>query len=342
MKKNYKYSSLYQVLDCFDLDRTLSPSEIAEMIWKSRALVHRYIWHLVEIGKLKKIGTAPHVGYALVSENISESMIPQQNSVLGIIPYQIRTKLDHTFLKFSPLGERWDGATWFQKWCRERWLDTNEKAIQYSKIADYIDSIRDDCWLLDATHIFQESFEKKVFSHVYYADQYTWMDFWRGKVAELTFYAKLTQNKVLLDDAISSIFPKLECLILQEKIDAIAITPWSIERKNQLLWVLGKKLKTLSIPMIPLVKYYRDGIAIPQKSLKTRQERIQNARQTIHIDDTWDVIQYQKILLIDDFVGSWATLYETALKLQAIGIPEIIGFAFVWNTNLKYEIINEI
>lgn len=153
------------------------------------------------------------------------------------------------------------------------------------KIAKYIDSIRDDCSLIDATHIFEKDFEKKIFSHVYYADQYTWMDFGRGKLAEMTFYAKLTQNKKLLDESISAILPKLECLIFREKIDAIAITPWSIERKNQLLHILAKKLKPLGIPQIKLVKYYRDGITIPQKSLKSRTERVQNARETIHIDD---------------------------------------------------------
>jgi hypothetical protein len=160
----------------------------------------------------------------------------------------------------------------------------------------------DDCGLLDATEIFARDFEDSPFSHVYYADQYTWMDFGRGKLAELTFYAKLTQNKILLEESISSVFPKLQCLIAREKIDAIAITPWSIERKNQLLSILSKKLKTLGIPQISLVKYYKNNITIPQKSLKTKNERIQNARNTIFVEDASVVGEFQNILLIDDFV----------------------------------------
>ena len=50
----------------------------------------------------------------------------------------------------------------------------------------------------------------------------------------MTFYAKQSQNKQLIAESISEIFPKLECLIYTEKFDAIAITPWSIERKNQI------------------------------------------------------------------------------------------------------------
>jgi hypothetical protein len=37
----------------------------------------------------------------------------------------------------------------------------------------------------------------------------------------------------------------LECNIKKEKYDAIAITPWSIDRKNQLLKILKKKLEIL-------------------------------------------------------------------------------------------------
>jgi len=64
-----------------------------------------------------------------------------------------------------------------------------------------------------------------------------------------------------------------------------------------------------------VIKYYEDNIAIPQKSLKTRAQRIENARNTIFIDDK-NIQNYKKVLLIDDFVGSGATLNETAKKLK--------------------------
>ncbi len=294
---------------------------------------------MVEVGRLKKIGTSPHVLYALVSEQEGIDRTVSKGEPRIEISYSDRIMLDRYFLKFSPRGERLWGSSGFQKWCQERSLDFLGKAENYGKIVDYLESIRDNCGLIDAIHIFEENFEKKIFSHVYYADQYTWMDFGRGKLAELTFYAKLTQNKSLLDETINIILPQLECLIAREKIDAIAITPWSIERKNQLLQILAKKLKPLGIPQIKLVKYYKDGISIPQKSLKSRDERIENARETIYLDDS--IEWFQNILLIDDFVWSGATLYETAKKLQVSGIKNIIGFAWVGNTNLKYEIISE-
>lgn len=150
------------------------------------------------------------------------------------------------------------------------------------------------------------------------------MDFGRGRLAELTFYAKLTQDRSLLEESIATVFAKLECLIARENIDAIAITPWSIERKNQLLSILGKRLSIIDIPQISLVKYYKNNIAIPQKSLKTKHERVENARNTIFVEDMSDMGKYKNVLLIDDFVGSGATLYETALKLRQSGVPHII------------------
>jgi predicted amidophosphoribosyltransferase len=59
------------------------------------------------------------------------------------------------------------------------------------------------------------------------------------------------------------------------------------------------------------------------------------------VDDK-NIKNYKKVLLIDDFVGSGATLNETAKKLKDEGVEEVMGFAFVGNTNLSYDVINEI
>jgi hypothetical protein len=52
---------------------------------------------------------------------------------------------------------------------------------------------------------------------------------------------------------------------------------------------------------VNIVKYYPNKIPIPQKSLKIREQRIQNARNTIFIDDK-NISKYKKVFLIDDFV----------------------------------------
>jgi predicted amidophosphoribosyltransferase len=46
--------------------------------------------------------------------------------------------------------------------------------------------------------------------------------------------------------------------------------------------------------------------------------------------------------LIDDFVWSGSTLNETAKKLKDEWIEKVFWFAFVWNMDLDYEVVNEI
>lgn len=117
----------------------------------------------------------------------------------------------------------------------------------------------------------------------------------------MTFYAKQSQNKQLISESIDEIIHELECLLGKEKYDAVGIVPWSIDRKNQLLKILRNRLKPMNVPFVNIIKYYPNGIPIPQKSLKTREQRVQNAKNTIFVDDI-NIKKYSNVLLIDDFV----------------------------------------
>jgi predicted amidophosphoribosyltransferase len=78
---------------------------------------------------------------------------------------------------------------------------------------------------------------------------------------------------------------------------------------------LKKNISLHGLPLVSLSKYTPHGFAVAQKSLKTRKQRIQNARETIVLEEN-DLSHYTTVLLIDDFVGSGATLNETAKKLK--------------------------
>jgi hypothetical protein len=67
------------------------------------------------------------------------------------------------------------------------------------------------------------------------------------------------------------------------------------------LQFLKNELKPINLPFINIIKYYPNAIPIPQKSLKTRQQRIKNAKNTIFVDDG-EASNYKKVFLIDDFV----------------------------------------
>lgn len=168
-----------------------------------------------------------------------------------------------------------------------------------------------DCGLLDAKNALANHVHTLYLDQLYYADQYTWMEFGRGKTAEMTFYAKQSQNYQLIQESINLFIRKIECLIKTTQVDALAFTPASIKRQYQILDCIDARLSHIILPRINLVKYYPNKVIVPQKSLKSRTDRLQNARETIFVYDT-SVNNYKKVLLIDDFVGSGSTLNETA------------------------------
>ncbi len=339
---NYSFDSLQFVLELLKQHWTLWITQMSQISGKSRVILHKYVKELRDLWKIEKIWVFPKIKYRIVGEEKKEWNKKEEN-IFHKINFWYREKkiLDNIFLKFSADGKILSWYNGLYEWCNERWFEFQDKVKSYIDIYNHIESMRDNCWLLSAWSAFWKDFESVYLNKVFYADQYKRMDFWRGKLAEITFYWKLAQNKKLIGESIDEIIDKLECKIRAEKYDAIAITPWSIERNNQLLKLLKQRLEYLWLPFIHIVKYYPNGIAIPQKSLKTREQRIQNAKNTIFINDK-KIHKYKKVFLIDDFVWSGSTLNETAKKFKAEWILSVDGFAFVGNLNLSYEVINEI
>lgn len=219
------------------------------------------------------------------------------------IPYEDRELMDQIFLKFAPDGKELKGMTGLMQRCSSRNFDVVEKYKKYKEIYIYLNTLRNDCGLLPAKNSFDQHVEHMYLDDVYYADQYNRMEFGRGKLAELTFYAKQSQNRILITESIMEYKYRLECFIQKNDFDALAFVPASITRQYQLLTMIDKALSDILLSRISIVKSYRSRVRIPQKSLKTREQRILNAQNTIFIHDE-QISQYKRVLLIDDFVGS--------------------------------------
>lgn len=76
------------------------------------------------------------------------------------------------------------------------------------------------------------------------------------------------------------------------------------------------------------------------KTSEKLEDRIINARETIYIDEKGS---YKNILLIDDAVGSGATLNELAKKIRKNKIcsGKIIGLAVTGSLN-GFDVISEV
>jgi len=335
---SFSFNTYKKILDLFENTELIWASEIAEKTWISRVSVHKVLKELLDENKIKKVWKASHTRYKSLIYKDKEKKEKDDDF---IVDFKTKKFFDDNFYKFDSDWKLLSWFSWFKNWIIDRNFDLKKQIENYKKIYNFVENKENECWLLEVTDIFSKKFEKCYMQKVFYAGEYSFMEFGRTKLAEMTFYAKQSQDKKLINQSIDEIIYKLECLIKTEKIDAIAIVPWSIDRKNQLLWILKNRLSDFNLNFINIIKYYPNNISIPQKSIKSKSGRIKNAINTIFVNDE-NLSKYSKILLIDDFVWSGATLNITAKKLIESWWKNIIWFSFVWSLDLSYEVINEI
>jgi len=96
-------------------------------------------------------------------------------------------------------------------------------------------------------------------------------------------------------------------------------------------------LSTLGILKLSKLK---TEVIVPQKTLNKLEDRIENARETIIVEDSG---VYKNILLLDDAVGSGATLNETArqIRKKKICSGKIIGLAITGSVK-GFDVISEV
>ena len=96
----------------------------------------------------------------------------------------------------------------------------------------------------------------------------------------------------------------------------------------------------LNIPCSTMQKVFVNDIPIAQKSLSKLEDRIENATNTIFT--LKENSAFKRVLVIDDAVGSGATLNIIASKLKKLSGAEFVcGFA-VTGSLKGFEVINEI
>ena len=264
------------------------PWNIATWLGINRVIVQKLLKEWMAQWYISKSWNTPHVIYDitdnvrkhnLIQKNKYNSISNWSNEILGI-DFMIFTKkylnfedikVLNSFYKFESDGELLTKKNWFIKWCQKRWLDVKKSADKYIYIRQNISKIQNECGLLETTNDFAKWLNKKYTMYIdkmYYADRYTYDEFGRWPLAEMAFFAKQSQNLELISQTITNIYDQIECLIYQNKIDAIAITPRSIDRKHQLLKFLKNTLEGFWLPFVDIYKYYPNKIAIAQKTLK--------------------------------------------------------------------------
>ena len=291
--------------------------------------IKKQLRNLFEKDILTKIGKPPKVFYLLKEDSKKVTKIN--------LDTEIKTIIDSNFLQITPSGEEKEGTEGFEYWCRKFNLPIEKTANEYLQTLKKYNFYKKG-GLIDGLSKFKSTFEKVYLDQVYYLDFYSIERFGKTKLGQFLLYAKQSQNKSYIKRLIQYIKPKIEEVIKKNKINAIGFIPPTVKREIQFMKELEKglksKLKTVSITKI------KTPIIVPQKTLSKLPDRVENASTTIIVDER---NVFKNILLIDDAIGSGATINETAKKIRERKAckGKIIGLAITGSFK-GFDVISEV
>jgi len=318
------------VLKLITEKEALSVNELSRLTGFSAQYIHRILKDLVLDNQLIKIGTSPKTVYKLKQKfKTSKENIPKDFA--GVI--------NANFLAVTPTGERLDGSKAFAYWCTERKLPIAKTALEYVKTLEKYKQYKKENNLINGLLKLENT--KGIgtinLDNLYYADFYEIERFGKTKLGQLMHYGKLAQNKALIKEVADLTKPNLLRLIKNENIEAVGYIPPTINRLTQFMKEIAYYYN-FAIPHI-LIDKIKGAIPIPQKTFSKLSQRVDNARNSMRFIQK---IKYKKILLIDDAVGSGATLNEAAGKVKFTNPNiHIIGFA-VTGSYKGFEVISEV
>lgn len=309
------------ILQLFSTSRELSVKEITDTLGASKQMVHISMKQLLEEGRVTKLGRTPKTIYRLNDKPVETAATLPEISVADT------EFLQRNFLVVTETGDLIEGITAFSYWCRQRKLPVEKTLAEFKltkqKYAPYYDqhNIVNGLDKLRNT----KGYNRIGLDELCYLDFYAIERFGKTRLGTLLHYAKQGQNKFLMQLMMDEITDRIKSFIHQQRADAIAYVPPTIRREVQLMKFMENVLK-IALPAIKLKKI-SGIIPVPQKSLNKLEERITNAENTFAVIEQR---KFQRVVLIDDAVGSGSTMNEIALKMKDKGITSYVtGLATV-------------
>ncbi len=318
-----------RILELLDKYGEMPVYELAERLDISRQMLHRHLNQLIENGSVSKIGKSPRVFYKI--KNIK--IIPEFD-----VPANVEHFVEEHFIQITEKGKLLKGIDAFAHWCVKHSLPIAKTASEYEKTMQKYLAYKTNGGLIDGIQKLENTtgFAKINVNELYYSDFYAIERFGKTKLGQLLLYAKQGQDKNIIKEIVWMIRDELYTIIEEKRIDAVGFVPPSVKREVQFMIELEKGLK-LKLPRVKIEKVQTE-IIVPQKTLSKLQDRIANARANIVVTETR---KFNKVLLIDDAVGSGATMNETAGKIRKREVTQyIIGYA-ITGSYKGFEVISE-
>lgn len=322
-----------QILELFKVDSELSVKEIVDRLHVTKQGVHLVMSKLLTDGKVEKFGKAPKTIYRLIkpSEKKEEPVIK-----IGTVESKFLQKY---FLLITESGKMLEGAEGFEVWCRQRKLPLQKTIGEFISTQQKYDAYFNRDGLIDGMEKLRNTkgYEKINLDGIYYLDFYAIERFGKTRLGTLLHYAKQGQNKFLMKKMMDEIHGRLDKFVKLRRFDAIGFVPPTIRREVQIMKFIQTHLR-ISLPVIE-IKKISGIIPVPQKSLNKIEERIINAQNTFAITERR---QFDHVLLIDDAVGSGATLNEIAGKLKQKNKAKYITGLAISGSFKGFDVITDV
>ena len=308
------------------------PKSIAEALGISRQYVQRLLANNAELFFVT--GAGPNRFYRNTTPN--ESKVLAENSSKNIEKSIGANLVDKHFYSLTPLGEELIGKKGFSKWCRQRKFDEAKKQAEYISIIQkyYPNNFKIP---IDFTNKVKNTFTDLALNKVWAVDYYNIEIFGKTKLGTQVMIAKQTGNDQAIMVLVDKISLIADNIIKKYNIGAVAFVSPTIQRQSQLM----SGLEANVVKDIPRLKVHKVGakILIPQKTLKSLDDRILNAAQTFVVESSYS---YKNVLIIDDALGSGATLNEIAKQIKYKKIAQKCYGLVLVSSPSGYEVINEV
>ncbi len=325
-----KKETSQKIINYLKKNKQASGAELADFLDIGDRAVRKQLKNLLDKGIVYKIGKPPKVFY-LIKEGITH-----KTDNLIFFNENKRKIIEENYLIITPSGERKEGVEGFVYWCNKNNLDINKAADDYVKTIEKYNNYKKK-GVIKGNDKLQNAFKGIFLDNVYYLDFYSIERFGKTKLGQLLLYGKQSGNKKIIKEIIEIIKPKIEKIIKVHKIDAVGFIPWTVKRELQIMRELEKGLK-LGTGRIKIEKI-KTEITVPQKTLNKLVDRIENAEKTIILTGN---VKYKNILLVDDAVGSGATMNETAKQIKNRGIAKkVVGIAITGSFK-GFDVISEV
>ena len=310
-----------KIVKALEEEGDLSVKELVDILHASKQGIHIALKQLLEENKIIKLGRTPKTIYKLNPEldtpSLDKILLTTENA----------NYLKKNFLHISEVGKLLDGIDGFSYWCNQRKLPLEKTILEFIKTRKKYDTYFNHQGFINGQKKLHNTkgFTKINLDEIFYLEFYAIERFGKTRLGSLLHFAKQGQNKFLMSLLIAEIKQKINNFVANGNFDAVGFVPPTIRREVQIMKYLETHLK-INLPRINIQKI-SGIIPVPQKSLNKIDERINNAENTFAVQES---ISYKHLLLIDDAIGSGATLNQIAGKIKQKKIAKTItGLAIV-------------